>query len=332
MYVVVLAALSFLLAPAARAFTLNQGQVEIHLKDATTLYTDADSDPSTPKLPRAPKQWDQNNLPDGFAPHGAAMGDESRSVLHVDQFTYNTGNVNTQIGELTGLVYDLTLAALVDHSTDAIPLPTVDLFWTGGVTQLYLDKTPDNADGVGGVTYSDTFDALNNGLMPKEWEEGGTPFGDGIDNVNMTTVLGASAYDATNLLVLEANFVPLFYLPDGTPITLVTHINLSSGSGNADDAYLDIVVDNFDDNFGGVYWQENTFAVPGTGAPADLLVAYTTREWPNPGYWQTTPYAYEGGWELESSDPIQGVLIPEPATLSLLGIGLAALGFAKRRK
>jgi hypothetical protein len=60
----------------------------------------------------------------------------------------------------------------------------------------------------------------------------------------------------------------------------------------------------------------------------------------NTGDWDfvfNVPYGGDGNesinWNVVGSQPVRGgTSVPEPGTLSLLGLGLAALGFTRRRK
>jgi hypothetical protein len=70
----------------------------------------------------------------------------------------------------------------------------------------------------------------------------------------------------------------------------------------------------------GLFTNVNTFLCPGGGCTSfDLLLSFT-------GAGGGDSYAFTG------SNNVQQVQVPEPTTLALLGLGLAGLGFARRRR
>lgn len=289
-----LAVLALVVSQQASAFSLRNGDVTIHLRDATSLFTDVGG----VMTPRAPRQF--SSPPSGYAPDGVAIGDESRSVLHIDQFVYNDPpSVVPQVGELTGLVYGLTLAGI------ATPTATsVDLYFTGGKVDLWLDPTPENTNGI-----LDTFDPFGDGKAPTHWTTASV-----FQNVN-------GGDDAT--LWLSTMFVPIGdpSLPAGT--TVVTHVNLVTGAGSSDEGFLKILGGSAANLF------ESGNFTPPSGISADMSVAYTLKESPHRGY--IGSYADIGGWQLRSEDPVLATVIPEPATMTLLGLGLAGLVAARKR-
>jgi hypothetical protein len=68
----------------------------------------------------------------------------------------------------------------------------------------------------------------------------------------------------------------------------------------------------------------------GIGTSADFDGGYDITPTPgNPNY----PNATTNGWLIAIDDPVIAVAeIPAPATLALLGLGLAGLGWSRRRK
>jgi hypothetical protein len=323
-------------APSADALTLTQGPFVSHVRDGSSLYAPPVN--GGPYLPRVPFDW--QTVPDGFASTVPAVGDENRAVFNVDQFIFPSGLVEVPEGELTGLFYDTTIIRIIPISTIGIvieygagsrnpltPLPDTPA-GSGGVVELWIDSTVEDNQADSNFLY-DVLDPQSvgpaTGTAPTLWDEGGHSSGrDGFPNVNLTTD-GSADEDST--LWLQAVIVPIDALPDGTPILLRETIYFASGAGSYEQSFLDII--------GGS--AASLFERDVYGPGRDLQLQLTVQG-PGanglPNSYNTAPdnAAQRGGWQVRSSDPITGSIIPEPATLGLLGIGLAVAALRRRRK
>jgi hypothetical protein len=302
---VFVAALAALMAfsPSASALSLFPGPVTIHLQDATSLWT-PDPAGGGALIPRLPN-WAAPTA--GYAPDGIAVGDESRSVFFVDSFEFLSGpDVTIPDGELTGLVYDLTVSGWVQVGT------TFLISFTGGRVAFYLDTSREGTD------EEHVINPTGAGNAPLEWVE--DEFGAGMDGFTNVNSDGAGNPDPGSSLWLLGDFLP----QDLAGTTLTYTINVATGLGSSGGGFVDLI--------GGSelpMFKQGIGTTP-LGALYDLTFAYTTAQHPEQFYYNHT-YADDGFWQTSSSDPVRAEVVPEPATLSLLGLGVLGL-VARRRK
>jgi hypothetical protein len=329
--IVVVLGMLALIASQAQALELSAGPILFHVRDGSSLFRDLDGFVPLPPL--------------DVTPVAPAVGDENRAVFQVDQ-AIQADTQTIPEGQLTGLFYGTNIAAVVE-TTDIFGHTIFDLYYTGsprnaipldadsptgsgGAIELWLDATVENNQADPNLMY-DQLDpqgtlATPTGTAPSLWQEGGHSSGrDGYPNVNLTTD-GTADDDST--LWLQMVLTPIGFLQDGTPILLHETINTWTGAGNYETAFMNIIGGSAAGLFG-----RNIYG-PGLDVQLQLTV-----QGPGlnglPNSYNVAPdnAAQRGGWQVRSSDPVTAeIVVPEPATLSLVGLGVASLAALRRRR
>jgi hypothetical protein len=276
---------------------------------------------------------------------------EQRTIFQVTTIYDSQGNIDFDTSaptEMSGVLYDLALVGVTfvtptDVILDFAPLGRNPLSPAavpgGGVLEVYEDATKDYTANPGGVARYDTklpstvpvpFDA---GAGPTLWVEGQTiPSRDMFPTVTDGTYwLAAAMVDLNYLVAIGVESAPAVPYTAGT--VLRETLNLANGTGDGW-AYGSIV--------GGAFapYVDPDLIAPGValalqfdlvtpvltagpdgiiGTVDDILV-------------DTLTYQGVGQWPVDSEDPVLFGVVPEPTTITLIGLGLASLGLIRRRK
>jgi len=346
----VLAVLAVLaiVAGSASAFDLEAGLYSGSITDRSNVYSggnqpDDDSDYALPETPGSPVN----------------VGDEQRTVFSLDALSFGVLDVNPFSGDvkitetgpsvtytpknLKGVLYDINVSGI----TNGVPVAGDGLLHdiyktpggrytsTGGTDGTWTDTVASpsvglvtSAGGYGGllVIYEDpTAGTPTNPFSagPSAWREPGQPG-------HVASPLAGVLSDSDNfpgitdqgLVWLVAVLTPLpasaYNFPVGAPAgTVLVEKGFSVDSGGTGDAsgiaFANII--------GGS--AASLFMLDIFGAGRDIRIDFDIDFDAN---------GTVDGWQVESDDPVQFGAIPEPATLTLLGLGLASLGVIRRRK
>jgi hypothetical protein len=344
------AALVVSLIPAqASAVSLTEGEYLAKLKDVSNLFSD--------------KEPGDGDLEPECLGESVDPGDEQRNIFLVTSI-FNEGGTSvfdlSSPTELTGMLYDLEVLAVTLVGTNLTidfgdpvarnPLPgDVDGdiaglpggFSFGGVLEVYEDATKDYTTDPGGVgRYDAKLPAAppvcqDAGSGPSFWQEGqGLAIRDQFPNVSDGALwLSAALLDLNYMVSIGQVVSPAIPFAAGT--LLRENIDLSTGAGSGF-AYANVFGGSFAPmivrGLGGgladlsLLFDLNTpildFGPDGIPGTADDLLK------------DTLVYQGLGQWQLDSEDPVVFATIPEPASMSLLGLGLIGLigaGWKKRR-
>jgi hypothetical protein len=345
------------LAVPAMGVTLSAGDKEIKFNDWSNLYYDHDANAATPMMPRPLS---------GAAP---TAGDENRAILRVttirdvasDTFDYNA---QTDPQEITGMFYNLELLSVsvagsvvfLDFGPSARnPLPgTLPL--TGGVLEVYTDGTRDFTSDPGNVgNLEDILPAAppiaipdappvpspsappNNAGPgdggPRFWDEGQL-VGPGVRDAYPGSTDGGLWLSGAYIDFAQMGIVG--HAP-GTVLTETLDLSTGIGSGFARlHAMGGSLLPSLQTGKYGVFPGADGLLGTADDISAEVEIIFniaTPRFDAIAGLLRDVgTYQGEGYWQVDSNDPSVFGVIPEPATLSLLGTGLIGLFTVRRRR
>jgi hypothetical protein len=298
-----------LTAAPAKAYTFEKGDNLGKFSDYASFYLpNEDGTAATPLAYQPP-------APGGSIPAG--LWDQTiftvtslyQPPAEIPSYQYYSGSNP----ELLGMVYDLQVLSSAD-STDPISgdaIRTIALGAAGRYSSLgYSGGRMD--------IWQNTATDYNPLVDPANWGYGSpqaTPFAAGGYDT-FPTINGAA--DTGSSPLLSGTLVS----PNGTSTLLTITLDLTTGTGYTSQGYIALLYNATGMPFGTEYI--NGYAYNISFFENFKFYPNTTR---GPGVGTTA-----NTWNVHSQDPITFSIVPEPATMSLLGMALIGLGGSVLRK
>lgn len=335
-----LAVVVALTAGQALAFTLPPGSYRASLVDQTNIFSDTGGvvgDNETPEASGASVDFGDEDR-SIFSVDGANFGDIQGDAHGVPEVKAGGPPAPIANGVLSGLFYDLDVIGASPALPVTSPLPAssiVNVFYgpgsrytnAGGVNGTWTDMYTPNGEaaattaaGAGGIVavyYDPTIDT-DFTLGPANWSEGtgaGTSDGSMSATDTFPTITDGEPWLVMALMPWPVVKSVAFGAPAGTVAynQFVTD-GLGAVSSSKGLAFGNIIGGT---SVGSMVWDTNVF-----GPGLDIRLEF------EPDLQSTN------GWQSASDDPVQWSVLPEPTTLSLMGLGLASLVGAriKRRR